>query len=1036
MAHEFTDKQQKAISSAKDSTAVIAGAGSGKTRVLANRYLEILTNKYADISEIVAITFTEKAASEMNERIVSMLSERLSSCTDDDVKYVENLIERQKEASISTIDAFCKKIVSEYPLEAGCNPYFEIMDTLDVKRRKKSAAKWAVEESLRADDVITKWLIKRDSYRNLISGLMHIYENIRILGVHFNDLRVDDKMLEDVKETEMLSHKCVSEHFKKLLKLMDREYIKLGLNGTKMDFVELEMALIRLLKHDVVGDIIRSKIKYVMVDEYQDINDIQDEIIRLLVKDDFEHKIFVVGDPKQSIYRFRGGNVGLFNELVGEISQRTNGVIDLDTNFRSNVALIKATNYIFAKLFDESFSPSIAGRKDESVEDAMELTIIKSDKNVSLAAELEALYISNYIKEMVSKNEVSYNNIAILLRNTTNLEVFTKVFSETNIPFEVMNSAGLYSTFEVKLVLNLLYSMTDVADDIAFYSTLRSILFNLSDSDILKLRMKNEDKSLFEALMSYETQEGDCDNIYHAKNIIFEFVQSVEVLSAKEYLSKVIRDTSIEAKLAVYDDNAKKLSNLHKFISIASKKAQSISIHELVDELRELSEEADNESEVNMALDAVKIMTIHKSKGLQFPVVFLPQISKTISSFRDYGLFVRNLGLWVRVKTDFFDESDLENDEIAQAVRTENEEQELLEHIRCLYVALTRASERMIMVGSVKGSKKEEAKKDTSWNYMISDALGLEYDIPSSVLHKIDDDTAIKINILNGEELEAIVIDGDAKKGSSIELSNMSFPLLKEVFDATDEYEMVVPVSAFESFSKCDREYVYRYILGIQPDLLRDTHETQYVYEKGLKAVEMGNVFHAVCSRLDGEIQAEEVLISELSKTGEKYNNSDFEHLMKMVKKFESRYRSVEHEYEVLKEEPFMLKLNNLIISGIIDRIHIDRDGEITVIDFKTNNIERSEVALSAKEYQLQMKCYALAVMNRFECDSVVTRLHFMRIDEEYEQKFFASDMNAIEEELITIAGGIDACDLQTAVYTEKEECEKCIYAVLCKGLA
>ncbi|NMB38998.1 MAG: UvrD-helicase domain-containing protein, partial [Firmicutes bacterium] len=270
-------------------------------------------------------------------------------------------------------------------------------------------------------------------------------------------------------------------HISSLLNDIDQEYQQHKLTAGLLDYNDLERLAVKLLADD---DVVKDtyQFRYIMVDEAQDINPIQKQIIDLLTKDQ-GIKLFIVGDPKQSIYRFRGAEVELFLNSQEEILHKQGKTIALSDNFRSRPGIINFANQFFAPLLDGdliSYIPLIPNRDDTSCP-AVELLITPRGENLDLDRQMEAERIAAYIQHLVYEQGYQYNEITVLFRTMTNVAIYERALQTRGIPFVNLSSWGFFEKQEIQDILSFVSWLQDSSDSISKIAVLRSPFFGVSD---------------------------------------------------------------------------------------------------------------------------------------------------------------------------------------------------------------------------------------------------------------------------------------------------------------------------------------------------------------------------------------------------------------------------------------------------------------------------------------------------------------------------------------------------------------------------
>ncbi|MEW6203335.1 MAG: UvrD-helicase domain-containing protein [bacterium] len=402
---ELTRRQKEALALDRH-LAITAGAGSGKTLVLVERYFQILDARLAGVDEILAITFTEKAAGEMKSRIYERVVERfealqkpLGEHSEELINYWEDVMEAITESSISTIHSFCCSLLREFPVEAGVAPDFDVLDENDALLLRHEVVSESLRDMADGGDADFETLCSFWEYGKCSENLEYLlgaglnavewgrryseWETGEVSG-HLKNILQKLLHKQDDKDEVLLKDNFTSLFLSALARVFIRVvelYLKGKGNGLLLDFNDLEIYALNLLsKSPQVKDMVRKRYRFVMVDEFQDVSPIQWEIIKEICSfaDDGKGNIFIVGDEKQSIYEFRGADVTIFKgardriqKANKKLGRRPNlnkklveaaediGQISLDTNFRSHPKLMDFYNTIFSEIFSCS---EIVGR--------------------------------------------------------------------------------------------------------------------------------------------------------------------------------------------------------------------------------------------------------------------------------------------------------------------------------------------------------------------------------------------------------------------------------------------------------------------------------------------------------------------------------------------------------------------------------------------------------------------------------------------------------------------------------------------------
>lgn len=596
MLEQLNDMQKKAVTCTEGPLLVLAGAGSGKTKVLTTRIAYLINEKNVDPSSILAITFTNKAAKEMKDRVI---------------KLIGNIGYSMK---ISTFHSFGLSILKEHCDLLGYNKNFTIIDSDDSMTLIKKIVK-----DLNLDSKIFNPKMIRNKISGAKNELMDPAEYVR-----FANTDMEEKIV------------SVYERYQKRLKL-----------NNSFDFDDLLMLPIKLLKEN--PDVLKQyqeKFKYVMVDEYQDTNQAQ-YILTKMMSAKYKN-ICVVGDNDQSIYMFRGANYR--NILNFEKDYKNTNVILLEENYRSTKNILDVANSIIK---------NNKSRKDKTLwtnnDDGLKIKYHRSSNEKD-----ESFYVVGEIKKLLN-NGVPLSEIAVLYRANAQSRNIEEVLLRDNIPYKVVGAFYFYNRKEIKDLIAYLKLIYNHNDD----NSLTRIInvpkrgIGLKAIENLNTKAMLEEKSLYDSL---STQKG-----LDFKRLIDDLSKKSETMSLTELVDCILNDSKMKEELELEKtiESEVRLENLEEFKSITKSFEESKGIVSLGEFLEEISLVSDVEEYKNNT-NVVTLMTIHSAKGLEFDNVFLIGMEE--------GLFPHANCL--------------------------NDSEELEEERRLCYVAVTRARKRLWLVNA------------------------------------------------------------------------------------------------------------------------------------------------------------------------------------------------------------------------------------------------------------------------------------------------------------------------------------------------
>lgn len=568
----LNDVQKEAVLHNEGPLLILAGAGSGKTRVLTNRIAYMIEEKGIDPRSILAITFTNKAAGEMKERLGKLIGNTVDSLW------------------VLTFHAFCVRILHR---EINCLGYekdFVIYDTQDQQNLLKRCLK-----ELNLDD-------KKYPVRGIAA----------LISKAKNELR-------DPKQTAMMAATFFEEQAAKVYALYQT---KLQINNA-LDFDDLIMLTVRLFKENPeILEKYQRRFNYILVDEYQDTNHAQYILVNMLAQ--AQQNLCVVGDDDQSIYGWRGADIR--NILDFERDYPETSVLRLEQNYRSTKNILEAANIVI----DNNM-----GRKRKKLwtqnDEGEKLSYFQArDEND------EARFIANKINELVNKEKKSYNDFAILLRTNGQFRVIEEWLIRATIPYRVIGGMKFYERKEIKDILAYLKILVNSADSEALRRIVKAPSRGIGDATIGKLEQYaiTRGVSIYQALQDYKEISlsgkiakavGDFAQIMdtlkkEVDKIPLEALVTT-ILDKSGYLQELGADESPEAE--------SRLENIKEFLAIAKDYDFKTNNGPLNEFLAQVALITDLDS-YNNSDDAVILMTMHGAKGLEFPVVFLAGMEENI----------------------------------------------------------------------------------------------------------------------------------------------------------------------------------------------------------------------------------------------------------------------------------------------------------------------------------------------------------------------------------------------------------------------
>ena len=562
--------QREAVAQTEGPVLILAGAGSGKTRVLTHRIAYLMEEMGVNPWNILAITFTNKAAQEMRERVDKLVGFGSESIW------------------VSTFHSACVRILRRHIDNLGYDTNFTIYDTDDQKSLMK--------------DVCRKLNIDTKVYkeRSLLAQISHAKDEL---------LTPDD-----------MEMKAAGDYNMKKVASVYREYQAALRKNNALDFDDLIVKTVELFQNcGAVLEYYQERFKYIMVDEYQDTNTAQFKFISLLAQK-YEN-LCVVGDDDQSIYKFRGANIG--NILGFERVFPDAKVIRLEQNYRSTKNILNAANQVIANNTERKAKTLWTENEEGS----------KVHFRQFFNAYEEAEYVAGEIGKMKREGLGSYRDCAILYRTNAQSRIFEEKFIAANIPYKLVGGVNFYARKEIKDLLCYLKTIDNARDDLAVQRIINVPKRGIGATTLGRVQdyADNMGISLYEALRVAEEVPSIGRSLSKIDGFV-AFIQSLkskaDVLSVEELLQEVIDDTGYVAELEAEDteESRARIENIDELIS------KTVAYQEAMEEqnqpatlsgfLEEVALVADIDT-VDPDQDYVLLMTLHSAKGLEFPKVFM-----------------------------------------------------------------------------------------------------------------------------------------------------------------------------------------------------------------------------------------------------------------------------------------------------------------------------------------------------------------------------------------------------------------------------
>ena len=516
-----------------------------------------------------------------------------------------------------------------------------------------------------------------------------------------------------------------------------KAYQNLLENDQALDFDDLEYKTLQLLKNPEMCANWQGELSALLVDEFQDTNRRQQEIVRALTGT--PGHLFIVGDPRQSIYRFRKADVTVFKEEESRIKNERGRVIDLKLTYRAHAPLLNATGHLLAGVINaprddvpEYFIPYTAMEADRIEPDKGYKSphiefVLGVGESADSARPLMAKALATRLLELKAEKQFNkWDDVALLFRAATGFHFYEEAFEEAGIPFVTVAGKGFYDRPEIRDLMNILRALADPMDDLAFSGFLRSPAIGLSDAALYFLRQAGV--PFWTALQGELSVLSDSDRTAakQAFDICNYLMPMVDRIPVAELLKQVLDALDYRALLATVDrkgdDPEGKASggrlwrNVDKLLMDARKTGQ-VSVRSFLDMIETLNDAGAREGEAPSEADgSVVLMTIHKSKGLEYPVIVLADAGRTRRGSSENVYLFNEFGVTFK----------LEQPPMLYKLSKElDKDQESCEDLRLLYVALTRAKSKLLISAHCKTNSKGEIALE-QWAKDLSNAAGIQ----------------------------------------------------------------------------------------------------------------------------------------------------------------------------------------------------------------------------------------------------------------------------------------------------------------------
>jgi ATP-dependent helicase/nuclease subunit A len=1123
---ELTPEQREVVERRNGSLLVRAGAGTGKTTVLVERFVRAVLDDHVAVESILAITFTEKAAQEMKARVRRRFLE----------------LGRREEARaaegawISTIHGLCARMLRTHALSAGIDPGFRVLDELEAERLALDAFDGALEEFM-ADGVDPDRIEMVAAYTpdRLRDMVRTVHSHLRSRGQRQPSLeearprpaageherleaaaraalaelalapgsatieRAVERLerclelldatpagaapeatrLDGVKlkgRATALSTDACGEYrealaglrslalaqreqrdhalLRALLELYGGRYERAERQRSGLDFEDLELIARDLLAGDAgLREGYAGRFTHVLVDEFQDVNPLQSELLELLSRDN----LFRVGDENQSIYRFRNADVRVFRDHHAE-AREAGAAHSITVNFRARGEVLDAIDLAFARTWGGHFEPlreSPGARAGTPrTEPCVELLVVDRPKAhweaaLDLAADpfgaslrgapvwraAEARLMAKRVDELTREGPWSHGDVVMLFRATTAMGFFERALEERGVPAHVVGGRGYFAHQQVSDLRHWLSALANPLDELAVYSVLASPLGGLSLDGValIGLHARRVQRDVW-----WTVSEPDAELLEllpeRDRRRLATVVQRLQAerrvatqVSLETLIDRAVTATGYDRHLLGLPGGVRRMANVRKLMRMAREfeADDGRDLRGFVDAIEERDVLQAREGEAPLeaeAIDAVRMMTVHRAKGLEFPVVCLCDLGKEgrdddgtlrISDDGTLGLRLAELGGTV-------DSERLERMKAEGKVAAEDEER------RIFYVAATRAQEHLILSGATdleKLPEPAELAEPMRWIWRAFCA-----DLPA------DAATGVHVDEYEGREVRVrytrLAPDTLDELLGPADLA----PAREQVAAATGHEQPMLelgvlpapralPVSrlsysGLEAYRRCGYRFYLERALRLGP-VDPPAAAQPAGDEPGMSGLLRGSIVHGLLERIDFKrpvVPPESEVARRLESYGAPSGAEAVADLRGMVERVAaSRLRErIAAAGRVRAEVPFAFTLSppgaggrSLLVNGVVD-VHAVESDRVLVVDWKSDPLlDREPEQVVADSYSTQRIVYALAVLRSGAERVEVAHCFLERPDEPATALYCQADAGALEDELLGLARGV-----------------------------
>jgi ATP-dependent helicase/nuclease subunit A len=1070
MSSLSANPEQRAAIDARGRVFLSAGAGTGKTAVLVERFVEAVCDRGVDVGSILVITYTRKAAGELRTRIRRELRERGR----------HDLARELDGAWIGTIHGFCARLLRAYPFEAGLDPRFRELDEAQSAVLAGEAFEVALDEFCAGEHPERLRLLATYGTQRLRRMLIGVYETLRSAGRplelelgerapladRLEQLRdaarclADDpnatdlqrqnsaRLLELVQgdrspdrlldlgahkasgvraQTYEDARKSVEQAATDELALRDRDLLQELLDGFArayadakrregvLDFEDLQLVARDLLaRNERIREREHLRFAAIMVDEFQDTNRLQCELVDLLADGPGKPELFFVGDEFQSIYGFRHADVRVFRER----REAEGGGIALVRNYRSRPEVLAAVNYLFEDEFGEGFQPLAASGEfpDPVFGHPVELLVTEKETYADTGVHwrrAEAKHIARRVRELVDEGAATPGEIVLLFAAGTDAEAYEEELRHARLPTYRATGRGYFGQQQVVDLLQYLLLLQNRYDDQALVSVLASPFVGISNDALVLIRRVASKRPLFTGIekgLPPDLPERDANLLRAFLQRYERLVRAVPRLSLERLCERVVSEHDYDLAVLAQWDGRRRYANLRKLARLARsyEELRGPEIEGFVRFVRDQEAVGAKELEAvaeEEGSEAVRLLTIHAAKGLEFKVVVVADAGRDrrapdadeILALSDGRFGFRVADPSTSKRRGAFD---------YDAVRRAREEEERTERLRLYYVAMTRAIDRLIVSGAI--DRESTADRSTPMGWVL-ERLDAGEELAAA--------NGTPLELERGKALIQVRFDRFAPEAADDEVMGEpgqltlfeeggvpplpppapTLPELAPIAAPAIHHVRRLSFTALSLFETCSYRYFAERVAGMR------SVDVEAVGHEGLSGTAIGSAVHAELEHVD--LESPGLPDGWEERVRASYPTASDEEVVRIRALLEAYCASelaarVATLDGVAKERHFTFEHDGVLLHGFLDTHHA-ADGRALVVDYKTNVLEDTDPEEVVEgSYRLQRLVYALACF-RAGADEVEVVYQFLeQPDRPVATAFTRDEVPELEAEL------------------------------------